>query len=271
MAFQQVEIQFSGSFQCRLATESDATNESRSDPYGDIRPPASIGWTFDYNENRFDRIIRCQNPVQLRSLLVDPFDPVVVRQIQVKPEPIFGFDPPWQPLFGDPLLNVPVSLGPQAMFDTAAGGSAAHEAIVNCQLSFGTMLTAVPTSLPKLKGIERRPEWTSEYLLKKPALVAAAVTTGSISSTRLKVLTEMNPIQPSLPIRLENYAAFFGMREEITPVPASIDFSPAGAQGLLAQLLLDWTWQLQLAFSRFDGDTLTGRLDGKLAGFHSNF
>ncbi|HEV2928791.1 MAG TPA: hypothetical protein VGW74_08865, partial [Propionibacteriaceae bacterium] len=69
--------------------------------------------------------------------------------------------------------------------------------------------------------------------------------------------------------RLEVYAGWFGLRADIEPVKVDLQFSPAGATGVLASLLLGWSWKLELSFSRFDGDTLTGRLTGRLSGVHS--
>jgi hypothetical protein len=56
-----------------------------------------------------------------------------VTSVEVQPEPLFGFQPPFPSLPTDPLVGVPVSLG-QAKFDTADGGSSdAFEAVVGCR------------------------------------------------------------------------------------------------------------------------------------------
>jgi hypothetical protein len=107
MALKQVRLLFAGSFQCRLATNPDPIGSFFSDPFGELRPPPALGWTYDYNEARFDRIIRCREPVQLRSALMDPFEPVKVTSVEVQPEPLFGFQPPFQSLPTDPLVGVP--------------------------------------------------------------------------------------------------------------------------------------------------------------------
>ncbi|RAJ90043.1 hypothetical protein LX87_05569 [Larkinella arboricola] len=118
-------IRFAGSFQCRLGTNPDPTTtpdtpavSSPTDPFGDIRRPAALGWTFPYSESRFDGIIRCQQPVELRNALIDPFEPVKVTGIEVKPESLgpLGFELPFQPVPVDPLLGLPVSLGEKAYF-----------------------------------------------------------------------------------------------------------------------------------------------------------
>ncbi|MFJ8082961.1 hypothetical protein ACIQ6Y_20425 [Streptomyces sp. NPDC096205] len=269
MAFKQIKIYFQGSFQCRLATNTDPPDVSRSDPYGDLRLPASTGWTFDYDEPRFDRRIRTASPVALRSALVDDFVPTTVTGIDAQPEALFGVELPFQSIPVDPLIGLPVSLGPDVMFDEAGGGGATFEKLPNCNLSFGTLLTATPTTTPHLTGVSDTGAGT-EYRLKKPAAIAVALAAGAVVPTRVKVLSEEGPI-PLLPKYLQTYSGFFGAKASTEPVPVSLNFSPAGSSGVLASILLDWTWTLGLTFSRFDGDTLTGRLEGDLLGVHATF
>lgn len=267
MIFKRIKISFSGSFQCRLATDPDPSTATRSDPENPLRAP---GWTYDYGEASFDRIIRLQSPVELRSALIDPFIPVSVTAIEVQPESLGGIELPFQAVPSDPLLGVPVSLGDGAFFDSAAGGGAGREAIVNCKMSFGTQLTATPTSKPVLTGIVRDAATTADYFLRKPAAIAAALATGSIVPPRAAVLAKpgLTPLLP--PRNIENYANFYGITESIVPVAATIDFVPAGATGVLASLLLGWSFTINLTFSRFDGDTLTGGMTGSLEGVHSD-
>lgn len=267
MPFKQVRISFSGSFQCRLATDPDPSNATRSDPENRARSP---GWTYDYGERPFDRFIRLQSPVELRSALVDAFVPVTVTSIEIQPESLGHLDLPFQIVPADPLLGVTVSLGDTALFDSAAGGGASREAILNCKLSFGTMLTATPASPPVLSGIVRDAGTKAEYLVRKPVAIAAALATGSIVPPRLVVLSKPGQTLLSPPRFIESYADFYGMTESINPVAATIDFVPAGASGILASLVLGWSFTINLKFSRFDGDTLTGRMMGSLEGFRSN-
>ena len=128
----------------------------------------SPGWTSNYGEAHFDRIIRCQSPVELRSALIDAFTPVTVTSIEVQPESLGPFELPFQAVPADPLLGVPVSLGDAAFFDRAAGCGASREAIVNCRLSFGTVLTATPVSRPLLGDIVRDAATTAGYFVRKP-------------------------------------------------------------------------------------------------------
>jgi hypothetical protein len=266
--FKQMKFTFGGSFQCRLATDADPKGSSRSDPFGDLGQPPSVGWTFAYNELNFDRIIRTRDPVQLRSGLLDPFVPVTVTQIEVQPEGFAGIELPWQVVPADPLLGLPVSLGAQAMFDSAAGGGAGFEAILNCVVTFGDLLTVTPVGVPRLRGVEQVPEWQSEYLVRKPLALAPALP--FMNATRLKVLTLPSAAPPGPPRYIESYANPFSFRDQIQPIAANIDFIPAGATGLLVGMIFGWSWTLDLTFTRFDGDTLVGRLDGSLSGIHSD-
>jgi hypothetical protein len=267
--FKEIKISFAGSFQCRLATERDPTDASLTDPFGEIRQPPSQGWTFAYDESPFDRIIRCQTPVELRSALVDPWEPVRVNQIQVRPEAPFPYlDPmPWQTIPADPLLNLPVSLGDQAMFDSDQGGGMTYEAILSCRVTLGDRLTATPVGKPELwlpapttVGVQPVDAWGTEYQTKKPAAVLPALS--SMHPTRRKVLESTD--------RVDWYSEAFAYKGEIRPINANVDFSPAGATGILAAIPLGWTWTLHLTFSRFDGDTLVGRVEGDLSGIHSD-
>lgn len=251
MAFEQVKIAFQGSFQCRLAT--DPADKSAS-PSG---PGPAQGWTFRYGEGAFDRRIRLKDPVELRSALVEPFLPTVVSLISVKPEPAFGLEMPWTTVPNDPLLELPVSLGEQAMFDTAAGaGVPGREAVINCRVQLGGLLAVTPRAAPVLAGINRDLAVTAEHAAGKPAAVAAAMASGQMPPERAAALAAF----------ADHYSNVFGFWEDTMPVPVDLEWSPAGAQGILANLFLGWSWTLGLRFARFDGDTLTGRVSGEIAG-----
>ncbi|MFI8372007.1 hypothetical protein [Streptomyces sp. NPDC085466] len=262
-AYRQIKVNFAGSFQCRLATDPDQSTSSLSDPYGDLRPPPANGWTFDNNETPFDRIIRCQTPVQLRSALVDSWNPVRVTTIETQQQSLVpGYEFPLVPVPADPLLSVPVSLGANAIFDTGPGGTASFEKIQNCVVTLGAMLTATPQSPPQLAGLTGTGA-TAEYLTQKPLRIAWALAAGQITATRAKVLAQPSTAPGGMPAYIEKYAAFFGYQESIQPVGVTLT-APSGSVGLLAAILLSWstTPKLELTFSRFDGDTLTGHVDG---------
>ncbi|MFF2236322.1 hypothetical protein [Streptomyces anulatus] len=261
--YRQIKVNFAGSFQCRLATDPDPAASSLSDPYGDLRPPPAKGWTFDYNETGFDRIIRCQTPVQLRSALVDSWNPVRVTTIEVQQQSLVpDFEFPLVPIPADPLLSLPVSLGATAFFDTGPGGTASLEKIQNCVVTLGAVLTATPQAIPHLTGISGTGA-TSEYLTQKPLQIAWALAAGQITPTRAKVLAQPGTTPGAMPYYIDRYSAFFGYQESIQPVGVTLT-ATSGSVGLLAAILLSWsaTPKLELTFSRFDGDTLTGHVDG---------
>jgi hypothetical protein len=271
MLFKQIRFSFAGSFQCRLATDPDATDSSRQDPYGSPGQPAGLGWTFAYNEARFDRFIRLASPVELRNLLIDNFVPARITKIETKLAAISPMqpEPPWIDWPTDPVMGLPVSFGPTAVFDSAAGGGASLEAILNLVVTItnaqGDSIKATPKSRPRLTGIQREPAWQAEYLIKKPSLLAAALATGgpgAVGLIRNRVLME--------PVRLNNYAGFFSMRESISSVGVDLDYPMNSLGGIIDQILLGWDWTLDLAFSRFDGDTLTGLVSGSISGYHSD-
>jgi hypothetical protein len=275
----QIRIKFGGSFQCRLATDTATTRASPRDP-SEVEPGRpDAGWTFAYNEPAFDRIIRLSNPVSLRNALIDGFTPTRVTEIEVQFEQLVsipGVEPPWVPIPVNPLLGVPVSLGPNPMFDTAAGsGPVTQEAILNLQFSIGSdLFKAVPLHTPRLigpktldpafenpDGTDRR--WVLDYLARKPPLVLA-LGSGAMDTRRFNLLV--------LPTgRLKTYANFYGYRCPTGSFSLKdVDFQ-IGQPGILGGILFGWTWSLELSFFRFDGDTLVGQMDGVLSGFHSDF
>ena len=262
--FKQIRVRFKGSFQCRLATDLAPTNGS---PKGPNTPPQqNVGWTFAYDEPRFDRIIRLANPVALRNLLIDPFTPVKVTEIQVQPQLPFTFpgqEIPFQTVPADAVLNLPVSLGNQVVFDTAAGTGISYEALLNLKFSIGgTTFTADPGQLPILDGQQGAdPSWGAEYATRKAALILAAQ--GNLPPARLSVLTN--------PQLFAMYVTFFGGRCPTKTIPlTNVNYSLSSSGIFSTLLLLGWSWTLDLAFYRFDGDTLVGQMDGMLSGIHSD-
>lgn len=265
MAFlKQIKITFGGSFQCRLATDPAPTSSSPTSPTS--IPPGAIGsgWTYSYHEPPLDRVIRLANPVSLRNALMEPFNPVKVTQIQFQPQAPFGsFELPWQTIPADPLIGTGVSLGPSAVFDTAAGGgTVTQEAILNLKFSIGTLFTADPMRKVVLDGAQgNNPAWSADYVARKPGLVLSAAP--SMDSSRFNVLT-------TNPAVVANYSVFYGFRCPSKQVPLTNVNYGLGGTSVLAQLLLGWSFYLDLAFYRFDGDTLVGQMDGVLSGLHSD-
>lgn len=247
-----VRIAFSGSFQCRLATDPLPTDTPRADP---SKP--GQGWTFDYGESPFDRIIRLQSPVDLRSALVEPFVPVTVRTVEARAGFVVpGIDLPYRTVADSALLGLAVSLGLNPKFDSAAGGGAAFEAIINCEPTFGNLFKLSLKTAPKLLGLVRGSADKVEYLIKKPAGIVAANAVGSVVPPRNAALADKD--------RFDFYSDVFGFSEQSVPVRADINFISGDIPSEVFRP--GWTWDLTLAFSRFDGDTLVGRLTGSLVG-----
>src|SRR5262245_33040677 len=82
MVLAMMRIAFSGSFQCRLATEGDGTDHKPTDKKG-VYGQFSVGQTFAYREQEFDRFILFSKPVQLRNALLDPWEDVKVTSVEV--------------------------------------------------------------------------------------------------------------------------------------------------------------------------------------------
>jgi hypothetical protein len=265
-----VRVSFGGSFQCRLATDPDPSDWSPSDPFGQLRSPRGLGWTFAYNEPPFDRVIRFSNPVQIRNALVDPWVNTRVTGVQVKLTNLAmpSVNPDWTYVPTDPLMNVGVSLGNRVFFDTKrGGGSTGFEALMEFRFALGSSLfTASASGLPKLQGVERDQGVMQEYLNKKPMLIASA----TMDPIRLQTLT--TPVVDAngqIMLRTSPLAQFFSytcrsgrilLRDVAIDQTVLWGLVAAGAQ------INDWEWWLEAAFSRFDGDTLTGQVEGLLSG-----
>lgn len=261
---EEIKIFFSGSFQCRLATDPAPTASSPKGPKNVPAGAAGAGWTFSYQEPAFDRVIRLSKPVSLRNALMEPFRPVKVEQIQIKPRsPIATLQLPWQTVSTDPLLGTEVSLGSSAVFDTAAGtGALTQEAILNLKFSIGSLFSAEPKSRVLLDGMQGSDTaWSADYLARKPGLVLANAANMDVS--RFNLLTT----SPSL---VGNYSIFYSYRCPTRQISLVNVEYPLNVTGILRTLLLGWHFYLDLAFYRFDGDTLVGQMDGTLRGVHSD-
>lgn len=248
----QLKVSFAGSFQCRLATDNDPTNASPTDPYGDYGPAAQ-GWTFAYREARFDRHIRLTSPVQLRSALVDPWKNAVVTRVECDRGAGLVNLPT------DPLLNQLISLG-SASFDTkSGGGGVTREALVGLRFAIGSMFQGTPATLPVLNGAQgSQTSWGTEYGSKKKL----SMQTSSLDPVRAKVLNSM----------FDTYQSFFQVRCPTKPFSLKGVTFGSAVSGVLTQLeppaSVEYEWIVSMAFYRFDGDTLTGRMDGTLTANH---
>ena len=251
-----LSVSFQGSFQCRLATDNDATSASPTDPYGDYGP-ASSGWTFAYREAKFDRIIRLSRPVQLRSGLVDPWEDAIVREIRVDR----GAGP--QLVVADPLLRAAVSLGASKFDTSAGGGGVTREALIDFSFRIGGvgfLLKAQATKDPVLDGAQGSDtSWSAEYKANKSSRIAGT----RMDPTRTKVLNDHYR---------QSYESFFAVRCPSKPITLKGVLFGSSVSGVLAEMdspaSLTYDWVLRIAFYRFDGDTLTGKTNGTLVAKH---
>jgi hypothetical protein len=262
----QLKIYFAGSFQARLATESDPTGASPTDPYG-VYGAAGRGWTFAYRETAFDRVIRLSRPVELRTALMDPWHDAGVTALEE--DSGSGLRPVTQ----DVLLGKVLSLG-SAKFDTASGGGAmTREALIDFRLTIGgNLFAANAVSPPRLDGVDGQDHsaWQADYTARKRTLLRGA----GLDAVRARVLADYF---------YDTYASFFQARCASTPAtlqgirfgsqPASphtmnVRVRPNILYRLDPPASTKYTWTFQAAFYRFDGDTLTGQVDGTIVATH---
>ena len=257
MAIQALTFAFNGSFQVRLATDPDPTDSSPNGSVGYSPQPSrpGVGWTFDFDESRFDRIVRLSRPVDLRTGLMAGW--IDARVIWLRVNRGAGF----APVAGDPLVGQVVSLGSGLKLDAAAGGGATHEAFQGLEVGVGTVFKAGPKSPTRIDTDGNNPDgasWEGEYKTAKQQRRAQFT----------------NPVrQSALDGYFDHYARvfgrFMGKVDECalnTPV-----ITPAG--GVLAEVAAQMAprppappkpgrWQLHFDLYRFDPDTLVGTVNG---------
>lgn len=247
--FQEVKIEFDGSFQCRLATDPAPSAASVSHP-SDITAPATYtspgdGWTFAYLEAPFDRIIRLSNPVQLRSALVDAWKDTTVKAVLVDD----GAGLVTVPMDG--LVGAQVSLGSGVHFS----GVMTQEEMTNFSLAIGGSSFTANQQIPGRKlSVSVDATLAATYNSTKTARIAAAA---AIDPVRRQVLAT----------RLAAYASFFGFIGRYQDIPlASVSIPMVlPAVWVLSQISAhDYDWTADISFRRFDGDTLTGNIVGSI-------
>ena len=264
----KLRILFKGSFQARLSTESAPTDASPTDPSGAIRPhPYPYpGWTFSYRESKFDRIIRTHSPVELRSALMDPWTAVTVKTVESDDGSGYKTVPSSDQLFGKI-----VSFGSKVVFDTKSGpGGITHEGLKHFSFTIDDLSSTPavfrnldPALLPLLDG-DRGGDasWESDYKARKPSLIASA---GTMDPERKKVLGPSHSY-------FETYASYFKARCPTKPFKLKGVLFGKNVSGVLTKLdppaSTKYVWTVQLAFYKFDGDTLTGICDGSVLAEH---
>ncbi len=191
MPIKEPHFGFFGSFQCRLATDSDPPDVSPNVPAGApdvagrVNRPGK-GWTFDFDEEAFDRVIRLSNPVNLRNGLVDPRRDTLSHGVRVD-RGAGLVDVP-----GDPLTGLSVSLGQQVKFDASAGGGPGTEALVGFELGVGSLLKVTAPSPPRIRttrGIPQSGVWWNEYKTVKKQR-AEVIMHGMRRTVLLRLLTQ---------------------------------------------------------------------------------
>ena len=274
MPITKLVFSFSGSFQVRLATDPDPTNHS---PNGPTTPPDGVapfsrpgeGWTFDYDENRFDRVVRFASPVSLRTDgLLEAWRDVTVTTVKV--DRGLGLVS-----IADPLLGEPVTLGKFVKLDAAAGGGAGQEALKEFEFMVGLggmfSATELPGAVRILSNMNPPDAMTrqNQYQTVKRGL------SGAIRDrARRRVLLDrmnwysmvfsfMGVIQFTFTFPLFG-ASFGGVLAEIDaqtrPAPGPKKATPSGAKAPKPQ------WDLHVECNGFDPDTLVGAVAGSVTG-----
>jgi hypothetical protein len=295
----RIKITFAGSFQCRLATDPDDTWSSPNEPAPDGSPHGTPGkgWTFAYYEPKpFDRVIRLSDPKSLRSAMVDPWEDTRVTLVEasrslalhlwpITAEPYS--DDPLVPVVTDYLMGKVVSFGQSpkegeervgAKFASATPGGGTgdgHEVLDDFAFSLGGMLFIARQAVKtKMTGINYLGDETKAfYKQEKTALVKKAL--GTMHPARAKLLSEYytskgeRKEEGGIPRHIQNYASFFAMAADLPNMPLyNVQVRGGGGVVSLTQKA-GLVWKLSLNFSRFDGDTLTGKVKGVLAGSDS--
>lgn len=258
MPIKRVYLAFFGSFQCRLATEPAPTGGSPTAPPspGDF----SLGWTFDFGEARFDRVIRLSSPVALRrDGVLRAWADTKVTTVRVDRGAGLQDAP------ADPAIGKIVSLGSGVVFDSAAGGGAGNEALPGFELGITDILTATPVTVPRIAtdfGHSQSATWRNEYTTQK------AGRAGGIADVRRK-----NHILSSMGVTM--YATFYAPMGTVGSAALRVPAITARAgvfQEIGAQIAVrppfippfGGNWSLHVDFFQYDGDTLCGTVNGWL-------
>lgn len=241
-----------GSFQCRLATDPAPPGGSVTAPpkAGDF----SLGWTFDFGEAPLDRVIRFSNPLSLRKGgLMAPWKDTTVFAVEADRGAGFQHE------LNDPLASAVVSLGANAMFDAAKGGGPGHEAILNFELSLGSLLTAKGSPDPICDTSMSHPMhagWKTLYQSAKPSRISG-------------IPPGIRKDHIAVPYVQEWYAQIYGAMGKVDNATLQTP-SISAPGGVLAEVKAQMavkpgSWKLLLFFWQFDGDTLVGDCQGFLS------
>jgi len=247
-------IKFAGSFQCRLAVGFDHTDDSPTDPLG-VYGSRGQGGTFAYQEKRFDRIIRLNDPVQLRTALIDDWEGAWVRSVLV------GDDFQLENDNMNPLNGGSVSLGSTAKFEEDGPYQIVD---VDFSIGGGTLFRGRPLG-PVPQSIlmqDRGLELQQEYIRKKLHLIRGS----NLDPIRKRVLTDGDGVRVvDYGLMFRKYAQYDTLLlPATTRLPRPIDHKKFGK----ADDAQNYLWFLSFTLDRWDGDTLTGRVSGTLIASH---
>jgi hypothetical protein len=227
---------FNGTFQLRLATDPDPSDE----------PRGQSGWTFAYgNEPNLDRIIRLNNPVAPRSFI--PNIGVFVTDAYIDGEDL-----------KDSIVGQTVNLGPQSYFD-GSNGADGHEPIINFEFHVGTdkdFIYCEARKPPIGKGVHstKHPLPMNFEALSNSRTLALQSSHNEIDQERLKNITH------SL-----NQRYLFEVTYEGT-LDNNLTFNPNDSK-LVQRMEERHIDNLSLAadFYGYDGDGLVGYVTGQVA------
>lgn len=157
-AISDLSVRFTGRFQCRLATDPDRYD----DPWG---TSSSIGMYSVQgpdpsapDEPPFDRVIRFQDAVALRPFCA----PIGVSVVAVESEVGGAVE---RFASGDPLIGLPVRLGPNCTFDSRNGEFApdGFEPISDFHIEVGDVLSGASAPGVPRSGPDEPPGSTAPY------------------------------------------------------------------------------------------------------------
>jgi hypothetical protein len=245
-AIKVFQFGFFGSFQCRLATDPDPTGSARQ----------STGWTYDLGEVPFDRVIRLSAPVRLRSGLYGrPWSDTKVIGIQT--DTGAGLKPVSP---SDPFMSQVVSFGKIVMFDSAAGGGASKEALINFEFSAGTMFKATAPTAPSINttnpNVAEGPGFDAAKTAFRAALPTPSARRASYSSQGAwTAFYQLMGTVDDAALNPPTISAASGALKDVATQMAS---KPPASKG---------RWVIHIDFYHFDGDTLCGDCNGWLTGY----
>jgi hypothetical protein len=252
-----IDIKFQGTFQCRLATDPDASTAA----------DGRFGWTFAYGEAAFDRIIRFSNPVALRNALYLPWQNAVVTSVNAPGIPNSG---------SDSVIGQAVNLGPNTFFNgnNTTGGSPQYppgqEPLVNFKFIVGSNSLYGEATNPVQGGgaALMTAQQLSSFGINPPAIYnnkLTQVTAPPLRVTNVQVYSYNNwGVTSSTGV----YTPGIGKIEYVAICRGQLDKNiaiNAGSSAVLNALVGQTPLYLKISFFGFDPDTLVGQVIGHVS------